>query len=269
MDYKLISDHIVKWISDDIKESHAEGCVVGVSGGIDSAVVSTLCAMTGLPLICVQMPINSNSALGADKHIQWLEERYPENVKESFIRLSKAFRAFQSDIPAEYQTELAMVNLSSRIRMATLYTIANSKNYLVVGTGNKVEDRGIGFFTKYGDGGVDISPIGELLKSEVYGMAKYLELIQEVQKSIPNDGLWEDGRTDEDQIGANYPDLEWVMDLCNRLGGMGTMAAYKKMKHMLLLNDEKKKILEIYLERHEKSAHKMAMPRICSLDAVR
>ena len=269
MDYEKVENHIVKWISNNVKGSHAEGCIVGVSGGIDSAVVSTLCARTGLPTICVTMPINDPVLDRANEHLKWLKDKYPDNVTVERTDLTSIFWAYK-DILNCYQTELAMVNLSSRIRMVTLYAISNSMNYLVVGTGNLVEDNGLGFFTKYGDGGVDISPIGELMKSEVYGMGKCLELISDIQKAEPSDDLWEDGRTDEDQIGATYPELEWAMNFCSE-NNFHTVLGLRKYLNSggSIMASDQKKILSVYMDMHEKNAHKIKMPRVCSLDAVR
>ncbi len=262
MDYKKVSDHIVNWIIRDMKESHVDGCVVGVSGGIDSAVVSNLCARTYKPVICAHMPINQDILPRAEAHVEKLKKDYT-NVTSHTEDLSVVFNNFNH---SNYYNEFAMVNTRSRLRMVALYAIANTHNYYVVGTGNMVEDFGIGFFTKFGDGGVDISPIGELVKSEVYGMGAYLGVNSDILTAKPTDGLWEDGRTDEDQIGATYSELEWAMDFCKKLGGLKTIKGLEAMKSMLTIEKRKMKVLELYLERHEKNAHKMEMPRICHLD---
>ena len=198
--------------------------VVGVSGGIDSAVVSTLCAETGLPTYVVCMPLESthnNSKLSED-HAKKLEEKY-ENVTKVMVELSSTFDHFTrvmewwSDAHRQDKKEftgddLANANTKARLRMLTLYQIAGAKNGIVVGTGNKVEDYGVGFFTKYGDGAVDIAPIADLYKSEVWELGEYLEVDQEIVDAPPTDGLWDDQRTDEDQLGATYEQLEEAME---------------------------------------------------------
>ena len=187
--------------------------VVGVSGGIDSAVTSTLCAKTGLRTLVINMPIHQNDSEYnlSNQHMMWLRSNW-DNVESHIINLSKTFDVLKNELSKKEVSDIAMVNTRARIRMATLYSLAGSNNGIVVGTGNKVEDFGVGFFTKYGDGGVDISPIADMYKSEVYLLAESLGIIQEIQEAAPTDGLWSDGRTDEDQIGATYDELEWAMN---------------------------------------------------------
>lgn len=186
--------------------------MVGVSGGIDSAVVSTLCARTGLPTVVLSMPIlqsktTHNLSLA---HCQWLTEQFT-NIEHGNIDLTPTFRTFAKLWTTE--DALALANSRSRLRMMTLYQVAQMKQGIVVGTGNRVEDFGVGFFTKYGDGGVDISPIGDCMKTEVWDMGRELGILPEIIDAAPTDGLWSDGRTDEDQLGMTYPELEQTMQL--------------------------------------------------------
>ena len=213
---------ITKWIKSYAKTNKISTLVVGISGGIDSSVVSALCARTGLKTIVVQMPIRQNKKLDNRSSLQatWLLERYPENVTHMSMDLTPVFSAFEKKVDPFCQIEddtydtykLASANSRSRLRMMTLYQIAQCHNGIVVGTGNRVEDFGVGFFTKYGDGGVDISPIGDCLKTEVWDMGRELGLPQEIIDAPPTDGLWDDGRTDEDQLGMSYPELERAME---------------------------------------------------------
>ena len=206
-----LSKKISTWLSDYLSDNHMECFIVGVSGGIDSALVSTLCAQTGKPTIVVSIPIHQSSdqLARAHKHIDWLKQKYT-NVISYEYDLTQTFESFKQLF--EVKNELALANSRSRLRMTTLYQLATTYRGLVVGTGNKVEDFGIGFFTKYGDGGVDISPIADLLKTQVKEMSKELNIINDILTARPTDGLWEDDRTDEDQIGATYEELEWAMN---------------------------------------------------------
>ena len=213
MNSKEIVTQIVQWLINYSNKSKTNGYVVGVSGGIDSALTSTLCAMTGLPTLCVDMPISQNKneqKRGLD-HIKWLKIKH-NNVKSVTIDLSKTFESFRNSIEKKCDKNLlALANSRSRLRMGTLYYFSTINNYLVVGTGNKVEDFGIGFYTKYGDGGVDISPIADLYKTEIFEISSHLGINNNILNAKPTDGLWDDGRTDEDQIGATYKELEWAM----------------------------------------------------------
>jgi NAD+ synthase len=202
---------ISNWLKHYLEEANMDCFVIGISGGIDSALVSTLCARTGKPTIVVSMPINQERTQleRAENHIKWLKENYP-NVESYTKDLSVLFDKFKSLFGDEHK--LALANSRSRLRMVTLYQIAGMNKGLVVGTGNKVEDFGVGFFTKYGDGGVDISPIGDLTKTEVRVMARELGIIEDILVAKPTDGLWDDDRTDEDQMGATYEELEWAMN---------------------------------------------------------
>ena len=223
-DYSKLEFDIDRWIKDYYYIHALESLVVGVSGGIDSAVVSTLCAKTGLPTYVVRMPLDSshqNTRL-SDLHAQQLAEKY-DNVTNVQVELSSVYdslfhsinwwsEAQQFDKKEFTSDELANANTKSRIRMVTLYQIAGAKKGIVVGTGNKVEDYGVGFYTKYGDGGVDIAPIADLYKTEVRELGSYLRVSADIIDAKPTDGLWDDGRSDEDQIGATYAELEEAME---------------------------------------------------------
>ena len=223
-DYEKLKFDIVRWLKDYYWENNLKCCVVGVSGGIDSAVVSTLCAETGLPTYVLCMPLDSthqNNRLSED-HAKKLEDKY-ENVTSLMFELSSTFDHFTHVLEWWSETQfkdrreftgddLANANTKARLRMITLYQVAGAKGGIVVGTGNKVEDYGVGFFTKYGDGAVDIAPIADLYKSEVWELGEYLEVDQRIVDASPTDGLWADGRTDEDQLGATYEQLEEAME---------------------------------------------------------
>lgn len=211
-------NHIVRWLKAYARSAKISTFVVGISGGIDSSVVSALCAQTGLKTIVVQMPIRQNKKLDNRSSMQagWLLKQH-SNITHMSMDLTSVFSAFEKkvdpfcDAENASQVELAFANSRSRLRMMTLYQIAQSHKGIVVGTGNRVEDFGVGFFTKYGDGGVDISPIGDCDKTAVWDMGRELGLPQEIIDAKPTDGLWNDGRTDEDQLGMSYPDLERAM----------------------------------------------------------
>jgi NAD+ synthase len=208
----MLQNKISNWLTEYLTQSHMDCFVIGISGGIDSALVSTLCAQTGKKTIVVSMPIHqqSDQLERAYNHIKWLKEKYP-NVESHTKDLSVLFDYFKG-LFGTPEHKLALANSRSRLRMVTLYQIAGMNKGLVVGTGNKVEDFGVGFFTKYGDGGVDISPIGDLTKTEVREMARELGIIEDILVAKPTDGLWDDDRTDEDQMGATYEELEWAMN---------------------------------------------------------
>ena len=253
MNLKSIELHIVNWLIDYSKKSGLKGFVVGVSGGIDSAVTSTLCAKTGLNTIVLNMPIHqkSNQFDRSNEHINWLKNNF-ENVSSHVINLTDVYDSFSNALPKANQDELSMANLRSRIRMSNLYVFASNKKYLVAGTGNKVEDFGVGFYTKYGDGGVDISPIADLLKSEVFKIAHHLGIVSSIQKAKPTDGLWDDDRSDEDQLGATYDELEWAMN-------------YLEVSSRGNLSERQKKVLEIYRGHHQTNLHKMNPIPVCEI----
>jgi len=245
-DWDNLADDISKWILNYAKNNNISCLVVGVSGGIDSAVTSTLCAKTGLRTIVVNMPIHQNDSEYnlSNQHMMWLRENW-DNVESHVINLSETFDVLKNELSKKEVSDIAMANTRARIRMAALYSLAGSNNGIVVGTGNKVEDFGVGFFTKYGDGGVDISPIADLYKSEVYQLAEFLGIIQEIQDAAPTDGLWSDGRTDEDQIGATYDELEWAMNEIEK------PSAEKE------LNERLAEVMKIYLKLNLMNSHKM------------
>ena len=228
------------------------GFVVGISGGIDSALTSTLCAKTGKPVICLNMPIHQHKAEydRGHEHIDWLKKNF-SNVTSYEVELTETFKSMSQTFPEEIQDRLTMANTRARIRMTTLYAFACNKKMLVAGTGNKVEDFGIGFFTKYGDGGVDLSPIADLMKSEVYALAKELGVVPSIISARPTDGLFADGRSDEDQIGATYDELEWAMLFLENHGDFTK------------LTERQRVVLDIYSSRNRANQHKMNPIPVC------
>jgi len=236
----MVCEKIIDWLRSYALENHMTGFVIGISGGIDSAVVSTLCAKTELPTLAVSIPINQNEVLDSRSELQkkWLVHNF-SNVEIARVDLSKTFNQFSKDVVSD---NLGFANSKSRLRMVTLYALAGPRKFLVAGTGNKIEDFGVGFFTKYGDGGVDISPIADLMKSEVYEIAKQLGIPKEIQEAKPTDGLWEDNRNDEDQLGATYPELEWAMTYQGNFDN---------------LSERQLRVLSIFKEFNTKNKHKM------------
>ena len=206
----FIKDWILNYVNSMPKK--AESLVIGISGGVDSSVSSTLSAMTGLKTIVLSMPIKQKSAQHdlSLKHQEWLKKNF-QNVKGITVELDSLFSTFE-DTLKDFNNLHGMANSRARLRMATLYQVAAANNGIVVGTGNKVEDFGVGFYTKYGDGGVDISPIADCNKTEVWELAKELKISQEIIDAPPTDGLWDDGRTDEGQLGLSYKELEEAME---------------------------------------------------------
>ena len=208
-----LEQEISSWLKNYLLNNHLDSFVIGISGGIDSAVTSTLCAMTGCKTIVVTMPIHQNPTetdRGVE-HCSWLQKKY-KNIEIFNIDLTDSYEQIKKSIPRKFNKPLALANTRARIRMSTLYLIAGSSKGLVVGTGNKIEDFGVGFFTKYGDGGVDISPIADLMKSEVYDLGDKLNVISSIMDAKPTDGLWDDGRTDESQLGLKYEEVEEAMN---------------------------------------------------------
>lgn len=251
MDSKKIIEHISGWLKNYSGQSKTEGFVIGISGGIDSAVTSTLCAMTGKRLIVLNMPIRQfkNEYNRSVAHIEWLQANF-KNVESETIDLTAALESFESALKPDVQDFLVMANTRARLRMTTLYAYATRYKLLVAGTGNKIEDFGIGFFTKYGDGGVDVSPIADLNKTQVYALAKELNITASIQQAKPTDGLFADGRTDEDQIGATYPELEWAME-------------YVENNEKYTLDARQKQVLEIYTSRNKANKHKIEPIPVC------
>ena len=218
--YSEVKDRIVKWINDYVDANNIKSLVVGVSGGIDSAVTSTLCAHTGLPTYVIGMPLlqKSNQEDLSDLHMAWLAQNFHFNVTVRKFDLTSVFEMFKDLMGEEFNSNHSLANSRSRLRMVTLYQVATNTGGIVVGTGNKVEDYGVGFFTKYGDGGVDIAPIADLYKTEVWELGKFLGIDQRIIEAEPTDGLWDDARTDEDQLGVPYAALEEAMEHGTGLG---------------------------------------------------
>ncbi len=252
MDYQKLSLDISSWIKSYCSDNDIQSLIVGVSGGVDSAVASTLAALTGLPTYALSIPIRQNDKqLSLAKiHLEWLSEKY-SNIQTMEFNLTTPFESFvaslESGLVEKFSNQHAEANTRSRLRMTCLYHIATVKNGIVVGTGNKVEDYGVGFYTKYGDGGVDIAPIADLYKSEVWELAQFFGINKSIINAPPTDGLWDDSRTDEEQIGASYKDLEWVM----KRG----LKKYKDNKKSL--NTKEIKLVERYLDFNLKNTHKM------------
>ena len=223
---------ISNWIKDYVEKmpSKAQSLVIGISGGIDSSVSSTLSAMTGIKTIVLSMPIKQKSTQHdlSLKHQEWLVKNF-NNVEAHTVNLDKLFETFENTL-YNFDSELGMANSRARIRMTTLYQVAAANNGIVVGTGNKVEDFGVGFYTKYGDGGVDISPIADCNKTEVWEIGKSLNILKEIIEAAPTDGLWDDGRTDEGQLGLKYEELEEAMNNVNSTN----REKYEKIRKMNL-----------------------------------
>lgn len=250
-----VNMHIVKWLKEYATNAKANGFVVGVSGGIDSAVTSTLCAQTGLTTICVEMPIHQESSQVSrgKEHIEKLKAKY-SNVTNIENDLTEVFESFKNAVPSSnYKTkfDLSLANSRARLRMTTLYYHAGIHGLLVAGTGNKVEDFGVGFYTKYGDGGVDLSPIADLMKSEVYELGEYLQIPQSILTAPPTDGLFGDSRTDEDQLGASYDELEWAMTI--KEGDFNTDC----------FSAREKEVYSIYTKLNTANQHKMNAIPVC------
>jgi NAD+ synthase len=249
-----VINHIVQWLNDYSEQSKTNGFVIGISGGIDSALTSTLCAKTGKTVICLNMPIHQHKAEydRGHEHINWLKKNF-KNVNSHEVELTETFKSISAALPTDIQDWLSMANLRSRLRMTTLYAFTCNKKMLVAGTGNKVEDFGIGFFTKYGDGGVDISPIADLMKSEVFALAKELGVINSILIAKPTDGLFADSRSDEDQIGASYDELEWAMNFLDNPGDFTK------------LTERQRTVLDIYSRMHKINQHKMNPIPVCKI----
>jgi NAD+ synthase len=257
MQTEKVVDYIVNWLKEYAANAKMKGFTIGVSGGIDSAVTSTLCARTGLELLCVEMPIHQSrkQVSRALNHIEWLKRNF-KNVAATTLNLTPVFDSLVASFPAvenEDDRFLSLANTRARLRMTTLYYFAGINRYLVAGTGNKVEDFGVGFYTKYGDGGVDLSPIADLLKTEVYEIARFLGINEEIIKAPPTDGLWGDNRTDEDQIGASYPELEWAMQMAD------------KGKELDDFTGREKEVFGIFKKLNAVNRHKMIPIPVCEI----
>ncbi len=257
MQTEKVIDHIVSWLKTYATKAKMNGFVIGVSGGIDSAVTSALCAKTGLELLCLEMPIHQpvNQVNRASRHIEWLQQNF-RRVHRQEVNLTPVFDSLVASFPKVEDEEdrfMSLANTRARLRMTSLYYFAALEGYLVAGTGNKVEDFGVGFYTKYGDGGVDISPIADLLKTDVWKIGKVLGINEEIIKAAPTDGLWGDDRTDEDQIGASYPELEWAM------------AMDDKNKTVEDFSGREKIVFGIYKKFNNANKHKMIPIPICEI----
>jgi len=235
--------YIKNWILEYCKSmpKEADSLVIGISGGIDSSVTSTLCALTEKKTIVLSMPINQIKQQHdlSLKHLKWLKNKF-KNVETSLIELDDVYKSFATSLN-KFNNKHGLANSRARLRMTTLYQVAASNNGIVVGTGNKVEDFGVGFYTKYGDGGVDISPIADCTKTQVWDMGKNLEILEEIIKAEPTDGLWDDGRTDVNQLGMSYLELENAIENTNNK------------------NHEK------YLEIRKRNLHKMKSIPVCKM----
>jgi NAD+ synthase len=250
-----VNTQIVSWLKTYAENAKVKGFVIGISGGVDSAVTSTLCAQTGLEVLCVEMPIHQHEShvSRGREHIEQLKRRFP-NVTNTQADLTSVFETFKKEVPNNFEDHklaLTLANTRARLRMTTLYYFAGVHGLLVAGTGNKVEDFGVGFYTKYGDGGVDLSPIADLMKSEVFSLAAYLEVPESILKAAPSDGLFGDEKTDEQQLGANYDELEWAM-LEDEAG-----------KTANDFSGRQKTVFEIYKHLNKINQHKMKEIPVC------
>jgi len=257
MQTEKVANHIINWLKDYANNAGVNGFVVGISGGIDSAVTSTLCAKTGLNVLCIEMPIHqaASHVTRAQEHISQLKKKF-DNVDDTRTDLTPVFEEFKTEVffdGDQATIDMALANTRARLRMTTLYYYAALYKLLVAGTGNKVEDFGVGFYTKYGDGGVDLSPIADLLKSEVYKLGEYLEVPESIMKAAPSDGLFGDARSDEDQIGASYPELEWAM----KMDDLG-----KTEKDF---SGREQNVFKIYKRFNSANRHKMIPIPICEI----
>ena len=257
MNTERVAQHIVDWLRDYAKNANVNGFVIGISGGIDSAVTSTLCAKTGLDVLCVEMPIHqaASHVSRGQEHITQLKKRF-SNVSDIKVDLTPVFEEFKTEVSLDGKTEIvdmALANTRARLRMTTLYYHAGLRGLLVTGTGNKVEDFGVGFYTKYGDGGVDLSPIADLLKSEVYKIGEYLQTPDSIMIASPSDGLFGDARSDEDQIGANYDELEWAMQMDN------------EGKNIKNFSGREYEVFKIFKRYNSANKHKMIAIPICEI----
>ena len=257
MQTEKVVNHIVDWLKEYATAANMNGFIIGISGGIDSAVTSALCAKTGMRTLCVEMPIHQalTQVTRAQNHIAHLKDHFA-NVTNLVVDLTPVFEQFREVVPFEGENpniDLSLANTRARLRMTSLYYFAGLHKYLVAGTGNKVEDFGVGFYTKYGDGGVDLSPIADLMKSEVYEIGRFLNISEEILNAAPTDGLFGDSRSDEDQIGASYDELEWAMEM-DRLG----MNAED-------YSGREQEVFKIFKSRNKANKHKMDPIPVCEI----
>lgn len=254
---EIVNEHIVNWLKTYAVNAKVSGFVVGISGGVDSAVTSTLCAQTDLPTLCLEMPIHQDSSQvnRGREHIDQLQQRFP-NVSHAESDLTPIYEQFKTAMPVcddEKKYYLSLANTRARLRMTTLYYHAGINGLLVAGTGNKVEDFGVGFYTKYGDGGVDVSPIADLMKSDVYALGVYLKIPQSILEAAPTDGLFGDSRTDEAQLGASYDELEWAMLEVQKGGAPDDYSEREKV------------VFDIFTKLNKANKHKMLPIPICKI----
>ena len=258
MQTQAVAEHIVRWLQDYAASARARGFVVGISGGVDSAVVSALAARSGLNVLLLEMPIRqqADQVSRAQEHIARLQSAFA-NVKSLRADLTPTFNLFADTVnvdEAEYPAkQLALANSRARLRMLTLYYYAQINGLLVAGTGNKIEDFGVGFFTKYGDGGVDLSPIAGLTKTQVYELAAYLDILPAIREAVPTDGLWDTERTDEAQMGASYPELERAM------------AAAEAGKTRDDFSGREQEVFDIYTRLNRAAQHKIRPIPVCEI----
>ncbi|MDG1055083.1 MAG: NAD(+) synthase [Schleiferiaceae bacterium] len=249
------ADHIINWLKNYAENAGVRGFVVGVSGGIDSALTSTLCARTGLEVLTLEMPIHQHpdQASRGQEHQNWLASNF-SNTRHTPVDLTPVYDHFVAAMqPGGADHDLSLANSRARLRMSTLYYHGQANGLLVAGTGNKVEDFGVGFYTKYGDGGVDLSPIADLYKTEVFALARHLGIIESILTAQPTDGLWGDDRTDEDQLGASYPELEWAME---------QQEAGKSPKYF---SGREAEVMTIYNRFNTANKHKMLPIPVCEI----
>lgn len=247
-----LASYIVHWLSTYCLEAKQDGFIVGISGGVDSALTSTLCAKTGLKTMLLSMPIHQQpeQLSRARNHMDWLGVNF-SNVERLEVDLTMVFESLRSSLPESAAShELSMANTRSRLRMTTLYALGQTHRCLVAGTGNKIEDFGVGFYTKYGDGGVDLSPIADLTKTQVWDLSKHLGISPEITSAKPTDGLWGEDRTDEDQLGATYPELEWAMEFNGDES---------------ILTARQREVLLIYRRFNNLNRHKMQPIPVCQI----
>jgi NAD+ synthase len=255
-----VNTHIVNWLKRYADVAKVNGFVIGISGGVDSAITSTLCAQTGLQVLCVEMPIHQHKdhVSRGREHIEQLKTRF-SNVTSIETDLTPVFESFKNEVPTDFddkKLQLTLANTRARLRMTTLYYHAGVHGLLVAGTGNKVEDFGVGFYTKYGDGGVDISPIADLMKSDVFALASYLKVPDSIRNAQPSDGLFGDEKTDEDQLGASYDELEWAM------------LTVENNLSITNFSEREKIVFDIYQRLNKANQHKMNPIPVCKINNI-
>lgn len=270
MNCEAVKQVIVRWLKDYAINNNMRGFVLGLSGGVDSAVVSTLCCMTGLNTLMLELPIHQNKDQidRGIRHIKWLKETY-SNACSNCIDLTGTFETMRNVYSTTIaKNDLAMANLRSRLRMCALYAHANHHNYLVAGTGNKIEDFGVMYFTLGGDGQVDLSPIGDLSKSQVWELSRHIGISEDIILAKPTDGLWEDNRGDEDALGATYIELEWAMAECFLQGYKMSSQSEEVLFNKTVYSDREREVLRIYLNKNFLGQHKINPIPICKIPPV-